>query len=81
MFFKEGRDYSEADLQRVFFSGVGEIDLWDAKSGRNYLTDAKHMLSFFTWDATPDLAQVAWEWPKDWRPPGPVEVLMRRDGF
>lgn len=47
--------------QRIYFSGVGEPDLWNSR----FLTGvSKQMLSFLTWDATPDLVQATWEWPK-----------------
>jgi hypothetical protein len=48
--------------QRIYFSGVGEPDLWNSR----FLTGvSKQMLSFLTWDATPDLAQATWEWPNE----------------
>jgi hypothetical protein len=46
--------------QRIYFSGVGEPDLWNSR----FLTGvSKQMLGFLVWDATPDLAQATWEWP------------------
>jgi hypothetical protein len=46
--------------QRIYFSGVGEPDLWNLR----FLTNvSERMLGFMTWDAGPGLAQATWEWP------------------
>lgn len=51
--------------QKIYFSGVGEPDLWNSR----FLTGlSKQMLGFLTWDATPALAQAAWGWPEPWQP-------------
>lgn len=48
--------------QRIYFSGVGEPDLWNSR----FLTGvSKRMLGFLIWDTTPDLAQATWEWPEN----------------
>lgn len=44
----------------LYFSGIGNGELWEQR----FVDNAAHMLPWFTWDATPDLGQATWEWPK-----------------
>ena len=64
-------------MQRIYFSSRGP---WDWAQGR-HIDNAAHRIPWFTWDATPDLSQATWEWPRRWKQPGAVALLMRTDGL